>query len=195
MMHGMKKVFAAVMLAALCASSVAAHGGDTHIVDGRYAVALSRAPLTPRAGEKVSFVLSFGDLAKDALITENIVARVRIARFTAAGDRRDFLFEWRGVPVRGGALDFPYAFRAPGLYEIFVDFAFAADPKTIHEPEDFLIEVLPKKPPSPYPALAASGAFGAGACLSFVRAAPLFRRRSRHKKIVWRRPARPSAKE
>lgn len=144
----MKRIFRLLAAAAVAAAlftgpSALANGGDQRIAEGKYLVNLSRTPFTPRAGEKMIFLISFGDVAKDALIAEELIVRIRIAQLADASGRQKFLYEQGDLRVAGGVLEFAYTFAEPGLHEIFVDFAFASAPKKTYSPPDFLLDVQP----------------------------------------------------
>lgn len=142
-------VFMVLMMAFLPFAAFA-NGGDQRIVEGKYYINLSRAPFTPRAGLKISFLASFADIQKNKLIDEDLIVNIRIARLGGSGaDKRTFIFEQDNLNVRGGVLEFPYTFMNSGLHEIFFDFAFASDPQKVYEAPDFLLDVqklaTPKK--------------------------------------------------
>lgn len=122
--------------------SVLANGGDQRVVDGKYLINLSRAPFTPRVGDKVAILASFVDIEKNKLVSEDIIVAIRIAKLGGVGtDKRTFLFEKEKISVKGGVLELPYTFTQSGLHEIFFDFAFASNPEKIHEAPDFLLDV------------------------------------------------------
>ena len=145
-----KVCFAMVSIVLLLPSLSLANGGDQRVVDGRYLINLSRAPFTPRAGEKVSMLISFVDIQKNKLIREDLTARIRIAKLGGIGtERRTFFFEQSGIGVQGGVLEFPYVFAEPGLHEVFIDFTFASNPQEVHEVPDFLLDVQKAEITSP----------------------------------------------
>lgn len=119
---------------------LSANGGDQRVVENKYLINFSRAPFTPRIGIKTSFLASFVDIQKNKLISEDLIARVRIARL-GGSDKREFLFEKNDVKVSGGVLDFSYTFVDAGLHEIFFDFVFASNPQKVYEAPDFLLDV------------------------------------------------------
>lgn len=121
--------------------SASANGGDQRVVEGTYLVNLSRSPFTPRAGEMVAFLISFARLPKSELVTDDLIVQVKIAKLGAGSSERRFLFEQHEIPVEGGVLELPYTFSDPGLHEVFVDFALAQDPTTVHRTPDFLLDV------------------------------------------------------
>lgn len=118
-----------------------ANGGDQRVVEGTYLVNLSRSPFTPRAGEAVAFLISFARLPKGELVTDDLIAHVKIAKLGAGSSERRFLFEKQEIPVEGGVLELPYTFSDAGLHEVFVDFALASDPTAVHRTPDFLLDV------------------------------------------------------
>ncbi len=118
-----------------------ANGGDQRIIEGKYMINLSRAPFTPRVGIKTVFLPSFFDIQKDKLIAEDLIVSVRIAKLGGT-DKRTFVFERNNLTVKGGVLEnLAYTFEESGLHEIFFNFSFASDPKTVYEPPDFLLDV------------------------------------------------------
>lgn len=135
-------VFVVFLLAFLTfmPSFASANGGDQRIVEGKYYINLSRAPFTPRVGVETSFLASFVDVQKDKLISEELIARIRIARL-GGGGKREFLFEKDNMKVEGGVMDFQYAFAESGLHEIFFDFAFASEPEAVYKTPDFLLDI------------------------------------------------------
>lgn len=123
-----------------------ANGGDQRIVAGKYLINLARSPFTPRIGEKTAMLISFVDLQKNKLISEDMVVKIRIAKLGSVGsEKREFLFEQNDISVRGGVLEFPYTFDNTGLHEIFIDFAFDSNTKKIYESPDFLMDVQSKE--------------------------------------------------
>lgn len=131
-----------IVVAGLAAVDAFANGGDQRVVEGKYLVNLARAPFTPRVGEGIAMLVSFVDIQKDALISEAIIVKLRIAKLGGIGtEKRTFVFERDDIAVSGGVLEFPYKFGEPGLHEIFFDFAFAANPGRLYEVPDFLIDV------------------------------------------------------
>lgn len=119
-----------------------ANGGDQRVIDGKYLINLSRAPFTPRVGDKVAFLVSFVDIEKNKLVSEDLTVTVHIAKLGGIGtDKRTFLFEKEKIPVRGGVLELPHTFTESGLHEIFFDFAFTSNPQRIYEAPDFLLDV------------------------------------------------------
>lgn len=150
----MGRNFGAIILAGLLVlpGFAVANGGDQRVVEGRYLINLSRAPFTPRAGERISTLISFVDLKKNKLISEDLLVKIRIAKLGGAGtEKRTFLFERASIEVKGGVLEFPYTFNERGLHEVFIDFAFARDPKNIFESPDFLLDVQEQKTASASP--------------------------------------------
>ena len=140
-----KKIYycvAAVFLSILFAKNITANGGDQRIVEGRYFINLSRAPYTPRAEEKTSFLASFVDLANNKLVAEDMSVTVRIAKLDGIGtNRRVVLFEQRDIPIKGGILELPYTFSHSGLHEIFFDFTLTSQPQKLYQAPDFLVDV------------------------------------------------------
>lgn len=123
-----------------------ANGGDQRVVENKYLINLSRAPFTPRVGEKTAMLISFVDLRTDKLISEDINAKISIAKLGGSGlTKREFLFEKKDILVRGGVLEFPYTFDGTGLHEIFIDFALYSNPQKIYESPDFLMDVQSKE--------------------------------------------------
>lgn len=132
--------FLVLILAILIPAISFANGGDQRVVENKYFVSLSRAPFTPRVGVKTSFLASFVDIEKNKLINEDILVKVRIAKFGEV-PKGNFIFTKDNIPVTGGVLELPYTFTETGLHEIFFDFAFASNPQKIYEVPDFLIDV------------------------------------------------------
>lgn len=124
-----------------------ANGGDQRIVENKYFINLSRAPFTPRAGAKTSFLASFVDIQKDKLIAEDLIVRVKIAKQGGIGGKRTFIFEQDNIIVKGGVLELPYTFTDSGLHEMFFDFAFASSPEKNYEVPDFLLDVQKSSKP------------------------------------------------
>ena len=119
-----------------------ANGGDQRVVNGKYLINLSRAPFTPRIGDKVALLASFVDIEKNKLISEDLIVSIRIAKLGGIGtDKRTFLFEKEKIPVRGGVLELSYTFMESGLHEIFFNFAFVSNPQKAYEPPDFLLDI------------------------------------------------------
>lgn len=139
----MKKVILVILsLALLLPSLTFGNGGDQRVVDGEYIINLARSPFTPHAGEKVSMLVSFVDIQKDKLIAEDLILKVRIAKW-GGNEKRTFIHEQANLKVQGGVIQIPYTFAEAGLHEIFFDFAFASSPQTIYKAPDFLIDVQP----------------------------------------------------
>lgn len=113
-----------------------ANGGNQRVVEGKYIVQISSAPLAPYAEEKVAMLVSFFDIAKDSLILTPVNARLRIA--TKAGEE---LLPWTQLQVEGGIAEFSYAYAQPGFYEIFVDFERSEEPGKVYTVPDFLLDV------------------------------------------------------
>lgn len=119
-----------------------ANGGDQRIVENKYFINMSRAPFTPRAEEKTSFLISFARIDTMLPIAEDLIVKIRIAKLGEVGtEGRTFLFEKDNIPVKSGVLEFPYTFTETGLHEIFIDFAFASNQQKIYETPDFLLDV------------------------------------------------------
>lgn len=116
-----------------------ANGGDERVVAGKYLINLSRSPFTPQVGTKTAMLISFAELAADRLVAEDLLAKIRIGRLGQTGTP----FEQSGLLVRGGVLEFSYTFPESGLYEIFIDFAFASGPQRVYSAPDFLLDVQP----------------------------------------------------
>ena len=130
------------MILIVVPNAVFANGGDQRVVEGKYLINLSRAPFTPRVGEKTSFLASFVDLEKNKLIADDLVIDTRIAKLGGEGSaKRTFLFEQKNTLVKGGILDFSYTFADAGLHEVFFDFAFTSEPQRIYGAPDFLLDV------------------------------------------------------
>ena len=127
-------------LFSLIALSVFANGGDQRVVENKYLINLSRSPFTPRIDVETSFLASFVNIAKEKLVGEALIVKIRIAKL-GGSDKREFLFEQKDIKVNGGVLDFPYTFNDAGLHEIFFDFALASNPQKVYEAPDFLIDV------------------------------------------------------
>ncbi|MBI2100204.1 MAG: hypothetical protein HYT48_02600 [Candidatus Vogelbacteria bacterium] len=124
------------------------NGGDQRVVGGKYLINLSRAPFTPRMGEKTSMLISFVDLGSNKLISEDMVIKIRVAKLGGVGDaKREFLFEQSNIKAQGGVLEFPYTFTETGLNEVFIDFSLASNPQKTYESPDFLLDVQSKESP------------------------------------------------
>lgn len=128
------------MLTALAPRLLFANGGDQRIVEGKYYINLSRAPFTPRAGDKVSMLASFVYLQTNKLVPEDLIVRIRIAKLGEA-PKGNFIFVQDNILVKGGVLELLYTFIDSGLHEIFFDFALASNPEKIYEAPDFLLDV------------------------------------------------------
>ena len=150
---------------------ISANGGDQRVVDNAYFISLSRAPFTPRVGIKTSFLASFVDIRKNKLISEDLIVKIRIAKFSAVS-KGEFLYEKDNVLIRGGILELPYTFAQSGFHEMFFDFAFASDPQKIYEVPDFLIDVQNQENPTPVANvwLVGIGAGTAGTLIGFLLA-------------------------
>lgn len=123
-----------------------ANGGDQRVIENKYLINLSRSPFTPRVGEKASMLISFVDLQKNKLISEDMIVKIRIAKLGSVGSaKREFLFEQSDIKVQGGVLEFPYTFTETGLNEVFIDFSLASNPQKIYESPDFLLDVQNKE--------------------------------------------------
>jgi len=120
---------------------VSANGGDQRVIEGKYLINLSRSPFTPKAGQKVSMIASFVDIQTDKLISEDLIASIRIAKLGEGRGDRSFLFEQKDTRIKGGVLEFEYTFADSGLHEIFFGFAFASNPQKIYNAPDFLMDV------------------------------------------------------
>ncbi len=119
-----------------------ANGGDQRVVEGKYLINLARSPFTPRINEKTSMLISFVDLQKSKLVSEDLVVKIRIAKLGGIGStKREFLFEKGDIKVTGGVWEFPYAFTDTGLHEIFIDFVLVSNSQKIYESPDFLMDV------------------------------------------------------
>lgn len=131
-----------ILFGFLWSYSVLANGGDQRVVDGKYLINLSRAPFTPRVGDKVAFLASFVDVEKNKLVGEDLIVTIRIAKFSGIGtEKRTFLFEKEKISVKDGIFELPYVFTKSGLHEIFFDFAFVSSPEKVYEAPDFLLDV------------------------------------------------------
>lgn len=140
----MVKIFSTlfILFGLLGSYNVLANGGDQRVVENKYLINLSRAPFTPRVGDKVALLASFVDIKKNKLFSEDLIVTVRIAKLGGVGtDKRTFLFEQGKIPVKGGILELSYTFPDSGLHEIFFDFALASNPEKIYEAPDFLLDV------------------------------------------------------
>lgn len=134
--------FLLLLLLILMPTAVSANGGDQRVVENKYFINLSRAPFTPRVGVKTSFLISFVNIEKNKLITEDLIVKIRVAKHGGTGStKRTFIFEQDNITVKGGVLEWPYTFNESGLHEIFFDFAFASNPQKVYEVPDFLIDV------------------------------------------------------
>lgn len=120
------------------------NGGDQRIVAGQYIVNLSRAPFTPVAGKQNSMIISFGDAQADAIVTEDLIVDIRIAKLVGANSI--LLSQLSELQAADGVVEFKYTFTEPGLHEIFVDFAFVDAPTVVYSAPDFLFDVQPVPP-------------------------------------------------
>ncbi len=145
----MKTLFIFLLLLAAVPFISFANGGDQRVVDGKYFINLSRAPFTPRAGAPTSFLASFANTRNNMLIADDLIVNIRIAKQGGGGASREFLFEEDNLIVKGGILEFVYAFEQHGLHEIFFDFAYAFAPQKIYTVPDFLIDVQKQENPAP----------------------------------------------
>lgn len=137
----------ALLLFSLAGPLVAsANGGDQRVVEGRYLINLSRSPFTPRAGENTAMLISFVNLETNTLISEDLIATIRIAKLSGIISTKEFLFEKDGILVQGGALEFSYVFEDAGLHEIFIDFTLVSNPQKTYVSPDFLLDVQGKEP-------------------------------------------------
>ena len=125
----------------LLPNSSFANGGDQRVVQGKYLVNLSRSPFTPKVNDNTSMLASFVDIKTDKVISQDLIVNIRIAKLSGEDRKREFLFEKNNIKVKGGILEFQYAFSEPGLHEIFFDFAFASDPQKIYNAPDFLLDI------------------------------------------------------
>ncbi len=124
-----------------------ANGGDQRIVEGLYLVSLSRSPFTPRAGERVEMLVSFADAQSNELLAGDLLVNVRIVKLADSAGQQT-VFERSGITVQGGILELSYTFTAVGLHEVFVDFAFVAQPQTVYRAPDFLLDVQEVRQPA-----------------------------------------------
>ncbi len=122
---------------------VFANGGDQRLVEGKYLINLSRSPFTPRVGIPTSFLASFLDIKTNKIISDQITAKISIAKISEYSQERKFIFEKDNLKVKDGILEFKYTFPEAGLYEIFFDFLIASEPDKIYKAPDFMIEVHP----------------------------------------------------
>ncbi|MBI3305048.1 hypothetical protein HYZ80_01830 [Candidatus Parcubacteria bacterium] len=143
------KVLAAFLLLIFISPALtSANGGDQRVVEGKYLINLARSPFTPRVGDKTAMLISFVDLETNKLISEDLIAKIRIAKLGGIDSaKREFLFEKSDILVRGGVSEFPYTFEDAGLHEIFIDFALGSNSQKIYESPDFLMDVQGKAPP------------------------------------------------
>lgn len=128
-----------ILLAVFIPYLVFANGGDQRIVEGKYLINLARSPFTPKAGEPVSMLISFARTQTNLLVSEDLTAKIRIAKLGAG--KRIFLFEKNNIKVEGGVLEFPYTFAETGLHEVFIDFVLVSEPKKVYESPDFLLDI------------------------------------------------------
>lgn len=135
-----------LLLILLSPTFTSANGGDQRIVEGKYLINLARSPFTPRIGEKTAMLISFVDLETNKLISEDLFAKIRIAKLGGIGSaKREFLFEQKDILVRGSVLEFLYTFENAGLHEIFIDFALSSNSQKVYESPDFLMDVQSKE--------------------------------------------------
>ena len=147
MVYSPKVLIALLLFVLLLPSLTSANGGDQRVVESKYLINLARSPFTPRIGDKIAMLISFVDLETDKLISEDLIAKIRIAKLGGSGSaKREFLFEKSDILVRGGVLEFPYTFKDTGLHEIFIDFALGSNSQKIYESPDFLMDVQGKTP-------------------------------------------------
>lgn len=114
-----------------------ANGGNIRIAEGKYLVNISSAPVTPVAGEKVAMLISFGDVATNELLHQNL--RVWLEIRTKATE--EIVFPKQEFTAEGGVLEFSFTYPKPSLHELFVRFEKPDEPRKIYESEDFLVDV------------------------------------------------------
>jgi hypothetical protein len=90
---------------------------------------------------KTAMLISIADGKTGRPVKDGLLLQIRIAKLGGAGGARTFLFEQDNISVQGGVAEFSYTFAESGLHELFLDFAFAANPDKIYEPPDFLMDV------------------------------------------------------
>lgn len=144
-----------------------ANGGDQRVVEGKYLINLSRSPFTPKSGDNVAMIASFVDIQTRELISEDLIVKIRIARFGEGREKRQFLFEQENLRPKNGILEFQYTFKDSGLHEIFFDFVFASNPQTIYNAPDFLLDIQ-KGSTQGTPSLPFPLGIAIGAILGFV---------------------------
>lgn len=143
----MEKIILSLLFGALVgfllpSPTVFSNGGDQRVVEGKYLINLSRSPFTPSVGQKTSMLISFVDIKTNTLITDGLIAEIRIAKLGEIGpQQRNFIFKQDNIKVTRGILEFAYTFTETGLHEVFVDFVFAANPQKTYKPPDFLLDV------------------------------------------------------
>lgn len=117
---------------------VAAHGTMQKIVEGKYLVNLSSAPIAPYVGQEQQNIIAISDVATDSLITKSSVFDIELHK-----DDKP-VYVGRNLVGTGGLLSFHYTYPSAGTYELFIKFHFPSD-SHIYEPEDYWVQVNPKQ--------------------------------------------------
>lgn len=143
-----KAIIILLLIFALIPAVSLANGGDQRIVEGgNYFINLSRAPFTPRAGEKIAMLISIASRETGRPVKDDLILRIRVAKLGGTDGKREFLFEQKEILVKGGIFEFSYTFADPGLHEIFFDFLFLNNQDKVYESPDFLLDI--QKPEIP----------------------------------------------
>src|SRR5689334_4354039 len=93
-----------VLLSALLVSVASAHGAMQKIVEGRYLLNLTSAPIAPVAGKEQQNLLAISDLS-DNLIERNAFFDIEIRKNDVA------VYQAHNLMATGGLLSFNYTFK------------------------------------------------------------------------------------
>ncbi|MEK7649384.1 MAG: hypothetical protein AAB367_00245 [Patescibacteria group bacterium] len=160
----MKKIFFALFF--VLPFLAGAHGGEQRVVDGKYIVTMSRAPFTPRVGTPTKLLISISDIKSGNVLDHDAIMHIRVARLASPGDEPQFIFEERDIKAERSTVGYTYDFTEEGFHEIYIDFAFADEPKKIFHAEDYLLDIQPREQASD--AIALIYAAIAGLIVGFV---------------------------
>ncbi|MCA9370718.1 MAG: hypothetical protein KC680_02030 [Candidatus Peregrinibacteria bacterium] len=116
----------------LSTSVASAHGGNQRIVDEKYIVHLTSAPMFPFTGETTQNTITISDLEENFLsvpLSAEIVLK------------KNDVTRWESGPLTAadGFIEFAITYPEAGLYELFVQFTFEGDTVT-YEPDDFYVQ-------------------------------------------------------
>lgn len=158
-MRGSSLFFSLALLIPFVAS---ANGGIKEVVEGKYIVNLSAAPIAPYVDEKQSMLIGFADIYGN-LIEKNISVDLTLKYEHLP------ILEEKNLTAENGVFPFQYTYEKPGLYELFVTFRLPDEPDHTYMPEDFVIDVKEKQSstPQPFPLLPVVGSGLIGLILGF----------------------------